>query len=155
MPESNRSEITILLGLPGSGKSTLLKEIEDQYDFICDDYRAGSKDNIGIFENSRCYDELIERLNRGEKCLISDIKFCQESYQREIIEKLKKVLPEFSEAQIRFIAFENNPEKAIKNAIKRNRHTLPTEINHILEFSKSYHIPEDSKILEIINSLEG
>ena len=99
------SEIVFIIGLPGSGKSYLCNQYKARgYTIIDDPSVILSKDHI----KATCL------LNN--KVVISDPYLCDPSS----LQFLKTNLSRLGNVYFRFVYFENNPEKCLRNIEYRN-----------------------------------
>lgn len=91
----------MVVGLPASGKSTFLQTITGSSDIILDDFVTP--------------DQVREALKTGERIILSDPMFCLDTIRNAVI----KLFKEESPIELEIIYFENNKEKALKNASLR------------------------------------
>ena len=137
---TGKKKTIIILGLPGSGKSYLAKKIQEEnpnMDYkIYDDYEfRKAAENFGI-ENQIISDAMI---------MFSGLT---DSRKKEI---------EDAGAELEIIYFENDPEKAFSNVIRRNKsgeseqHQKLISKLEVLDMSNRYKdtIPTDAKVIPI------
>lgn len=116
--------IYLIIGLPGSGKTTLLNKFKRTY--VVDD----------ITDIKQLPDSSVKRI------AISDPYLCRSQLLNRAIHILKDKYPKHI---IKTIEFENNPDKALKNAQKRNNKKVIYLINSL---SKEYKT-NNKKVLSI------
>ena len=120
-------KIILFVGLPGSGKTTLAQSMMDNNSFLIDDPNRDTEIfNKAIGSNK-------------EKILVCDpllIKSSRITVERFFEKKFKGA------TTFEWIYFENNPEAAWNNHLKRNE-TDPRDISHsfFMNLSKLYIIP--------------
>lgn len=123
-----------IAGLPGSGKTTLMSLFDQNSVHVFDDINRDW--NGGIFTAKEC-------LSRNETVIVSDIIFCEKKWRTALENALGM--------RAQWICFENNPEKAKKNALKRNRPSLKRELDLIEGITKTFE-NEPLRIYEAIDS---
>jgi RNase adaptor protein for sRNA GlmZ degradation len=115
-----------IAGLPGSGKSSLIRELEADAYICYDDVNRDWKGNIPKARTEA---------QRGKNVAVSDIMFCEESWQRRLEEELG--------VPVQWIFFRNDLWQCAKNCLYRfmfeKRHRpLQEEIRKICELSARY-----------------
>lgn len=142
-----KTEIILIVGLPGSGKSHYIKGLTEQDNFsVFDDFYSKAEESK--IESSVYYDDLIEILDKGGKCIISDIVFCQKNR----LDEIKKFINENCKVEfdLKIHFFKNDPENCRKNIIKRGVEKINGEISFIESNGKNYLIGEDAdKIIDV------
>ncbi len=137
------STLTLIAGLPGSGKTTLLEA--GKYEAIYDDFYAtqpisdekGVSANKNPLQNTR-FSQLIGDLLANRHTAVSDIAFCAARYRNDFLAAVFTAVPD---VEVRFIFFDNDPERARRNVTHRNRQDrLEKELQLIDELSKQYSI---------------
>jgi predicted kinase len=108
-------------GLPGSGKTTLLDLFDRMQVHVFDDINR---------DWGRGIEAVKDRLSRGQSVVVSDIFFCQKRWRTAFEDAVGM--------KAQWICFENNPEKARKNATKRNRRCLDRELDFIEKLTKTF-----------------
>jgi AAA+ superfamily predicted ATPase len=142
---TNKKKTILILGLPGSGKSYLAKKIQMENPNM--DYKIYDDNQIRkALENSGM-----------ENQIISDgpIMFDYRLYTDIPYSTIKKIKDSGAELEIMY--FENDPEKAFSNVIRRNKSGESTPFQRliskydILQISDKYKriIPSDAKIIPI------
>lgn len=119
-------DIVLIAGLPGSGKTHLGISLQDAgYHFI-DDLRSS------------------EQIVYSDRLAIACVDFCDEGVRKKAEEDLRN---KFKSANIRWVFFENAPDKCRRNVELRNdgRHVLPT----ISALSRIYRIPSGSQFVPV------
>lgn len=122
--------LIILVGLPGSGKTWYAQNVL-KYDYFIDDPK-------GFFDFPTDVNGTI---------VIADPHLCSEHL------RAKSILPVmYPKHSIKWIFFENNPEKCRKNVEYRSKNGDNRNVLKCIEhLTKLYTIPDGSEIIEIWN----
>ena len=115
--------IILLIGLPGSGKTHYGNSLISSKNKFIDDIKEFSSISDALKE----YDELI----------VSDPYLCIDYYRECAVKLFKENFPEIS---LKWIFWENNPEKAYKNVVNRNDGRVISK-NFVFDLSKKYNPP--------------
>lgn len=120
--------ITLLVGLPGSGKTWYANNVLE-YDEFLDDPKS-------FFDFPKTVNGHL---------VIADPLLC---YAHA---RAKTILPYMYPGEtIKYIFFENNPEKCIKNVEYRTKNGDNRDVLKPIQYlSKMYTIPEDAEIIQI------
>jgi GTPase SAR1 family protein len=103
----DNKDILFVVGLPGSGKSTLFKSY----------YKATHNILDSFLTSPDYFDRITTWVNKGKKCVVTDIMLCDGMFLNNLITKTKN---SFQGIKIGVIYFENNPHKCAQNIIKRS-----------------------------------
>lgn len=133
----NNNNLIIVVGLPASGKTTYCINNFPDYKMY-DDF-------IKNFYNNNLIDKLKNNINK--KIIINDPRLCD---PRIFIKYIKIFLNYVSLSKIKFIFFENAPEKCITNSKKRNEKKDTNLMNTILNYSNIYRIDEIKNFINYI-----
>ena len=114
--------------------------------YIIEDFHANAKFNSIEFENSKYASELLDRLENGVNCGVADIFFCKASGRNAFIEVINDNI---KDVQIEYHCFENNPETCKHNVVIRNRKGVQNELLRIDEFTESFEILENYKMMPV------
>ncbi|SRR6266851_10033102 len=135
---------TFILGLCGSGKSCLAKQIQKE---------SGAKVlDEGFIVTPRMQQELVEELRNGRDCIVVEITLCREDVRQEFIPWLLRHVPE---AQIKWICFRNDLEKANANAWRRPDRDPAGHIaiNHWV--AQNYTYPPGAEVIDVYEDKAG
>lgn len=141
--------VTFLVGLPGSGKTELGKRMLEQ------DKCATFYDDISYQDQSKptstdqLFFEALKRAKPSDSFIVADVYLCEKPIRDMAVKTVRTLNPH---ACIRWIFFENSPEKCIRNVAHRNDGR--EVIGSIERFSKSYVIPP-GPVREIWQSTTG
>jgi predicted kinase len=141
--------VLLVAGLPGSGKSTYLRELELVGWLKFDDFKANAIGNSSTFQNARRFEELVECLRDGRRCVVSDIDFCKTDSREEAERILRARVPNL---ELAWCFFANDEEACETNAKRRNRTSLPRDLAKLKEYSEVYNIPEAATIRDVVDS---
>lgn len=123
---NNKTNITIVTGLPGSGKTHYLNSKEGM---IMDD-----QDFLDIPSQN----DLV-----SHNLYISHPLLCLKQNQQQLIDQIEKHYQNFT---IDFVCFENNPKQSLYNSQKRYNKDVTGLISYL---SKRYYIPEKAFVLPV------
>jgi hypothetical protein len=127
--------VTFILGLCGSGKSWLADRIV-----------AAGKFDEGFFGDCAKYDVLVEKLSRGNDCVVVEIEYCRQEHRQEIVSQVSRAVPGVN---INWLCIENDLFKANKNCRERSNKGDPEAHIAINErLSQSYTYPDDGVIFK-------
>ena len=133
----------IILGLCGSGKSLLATELES----------AGClKFDEGVYKwwAGSSYGKLMTAIADGKDCVIVDIAYIVERERAELVADIRAHRPD---AKVRWICFENDPERANENCRRDPRRT-PEQIASNLKqnalLTRGYSFPAGAEIRPIV-----
>lgn len=128
-----KQSIICIAGLPCSGKSFKTKEFKDLGYQIIDDPKI---DDIYAIDST---------IANGNNVVIADTFFCLDVCRQNATEILSS-----AGIKIKWLFFENNMEKCLKNYKHRKNHDDLRNIeNTIRIFTKAYTIPSDAEVIEI------
>lgn len=117
-----KCHVMIVVGLPGSGKTSFLKDtFGERYSTNCfDDFHSEACRDNSAFEYSRCFGALMQRMQAGEKCAISDVAFCEAERLKAAKVGLEKIAHNFGlQLEIEEVNFANDPNACRHNVIHR------------------------------------
>jgi tRNA uridine 5-carbamoylmethylation protein Kti12 len=144
------AKLIVIAGLPGSGKSHRIRAVKDKFAGICvEDFHANAINHSPKFEHSRHYTDLISSLSNSKDCLIADIAYCESDRRLEVERTVRREIPN---VVIEWEFFENAPVKCEDNCRRRNRSSLPREIELIRDLSQKYLIPEGALVLSVFQN---
>ena len=126
----NNNCFLILVGLPASGKTIY-------------GLNLAKRNNCLILDDPQSINDILNFISKENKGIICDPLMCLKSMRDDLIKKSK--LKFSNSKKIKFIYFENNPNKCLINDLKRNKQANLD----ILYFSSLYHIPKNSNVLKI------
>lgn len=132
--------IKVYVGLPASGKSYYIDKEKDDKAEVLDDVFTLSPNCLTYY--------IDEYIKNGKNIFIADPRLCEES-QRD---KLNHIIYECGyDEEIRWIYFENDADKAIKNLNYRQRNGDKRVVSKlwIKDLSKRYTIPAGIEPLTI------
>lgn len=148
------TQLIIVAGLPGAGKSTYIRELKDanEVESVYDDYFATQfnekvetkKDidrNKNPLQNTR-YSQLVQDLSEGKTVLVSDIVFYIPRHRNTFI---SAIIDAVVDVEFRFVFFEIDLEKSIKNIELRNS---PDRVE--IEKELAIEIARRAKAIEVI-----
>ena len=113
-------KVTVIAGLPGSGKTTLLRR--DYSDVprkrIFDNYMkdSGAPTNSPHLAKMEKRDALLWYLKAGDDCIVTDIQFIGRTFHERFVSDIQK---EVSGIEVERIAFKKQPERNLKNIVRR------------------------------------
>jgi|WetSurMetagenome_2_1015567.scaffolds.fasta_scaffold269440_1 hypothetical protein len=142
------AKVILIAGLPGSGKTEYGKTLEQQGIWFISDFNKDAINDDFRFPYSQHYGELIRRLQAGETCAIADIDFCRQEAQQEAEACIRAMV---KDVEIEWRCFENDPQKCLENARRRNRPTFAAEEEKIRRYSHDYKILPHQKIFPIFD----
>jgi|SRR5450432_2273365 predicted kinase len=132
-------KLIIVVGLPGASKSTLLERKSSSLTAMCiDDFHANAINDSSLVRDSRHFARMIDALQTGHDCMITDIAFC-EQHRRELLSDT--VSRELGAVLVEWIFFENAPDKCIRNIRERNRPSLISDLAELDRLLLLYSIP--------------
>lgn len=136
----NLQTITFIVGLPASGKSVLLSKLCKENNFTLG-FDDPQEDSLEL---------AIEMLKNNLNIVFADCSLCIEENRTTAIKIITDVCPSI---EIKWIFFENSPEKCYKNLKTRvnsgDTRDVETDIRVL---SESYTFIKDSEIREIYQS---
>lgn len=129
--------LTFILGLCGSGKTWLADRIV-----------AARKFDEGFLRDADQHAALFECLRNNQDCVVVEISYCDASYRKQILEKLKTAnIPGMT---ITWLCIENDLYRANKNCRERTNKGDPEEhIKINQELSRFYTYPDGGVILKM------
>jgi len=143
MTTSLHPVVVIVLGLSGSGKSKLASELE----------AAGFlKFDEGVYKwwSGSSYGKLMTSVANGKDCVVVDIAYMVERERAELIADLRAQRPD---ADVRWICFENNLERANENCRRDRRRTPEQVVGNLKQnalLTRGYSFPRGAEIREIV-----
>jgi hypothetical protein len=142
------ARVLIVAGLPGSGKTPYLGRLRAEGWEIFDDFKADAHNDSPLFKSARRYDELIEALRNGRKCVVSDLAFCRTT-DRQDAEKVLRA--EGGDLVLDWQFFAKDPEQCANN-IRRAASSRPPEprLAKLKEFSSLYSAPTGAALMPIL-----
>jgi predicted kinase len=139
-------ELTAVVGLPGAGKSTLLRQMRCSVAGLCiEDFHADAKGNSAAVEDSRQHHALVEAIRAGHDCVIADIAFCCPQRRHALQQRLSRDVG----VEIRWVYFENAPDKCRRNILRRARESQKADLEALERFAAVYSIPDGVTPLQI------
>jgi hypothetical protein len=143
-PDSLHTEVVpriiLLGGLPGSGKTPHIDQLSQDGWELYDDFQANAYDNSPRFPKARRYAELIQSLRRGQRCVVSDIRFVCADYRADAQQVLQKAVGELA---LDWRLFAKDPLQCAKNiqSVAGQRPAEP-RLAALEEFSRKYSLPQ-------------
>lgn len=116
---------------------------------VFDDFKANAYDNSPAFQKSVNFRALLAALKDGLKCAVADIDFCKETSQKEAESVLRTEVPS---VRIDWEFFANDPRACEANVRRRRRPALQADLGKLWEYSASYYIPKNARILPVGDS---
>lgn len=135
---SNIQNIYIIIGLPGSGKTTYAKQLLSPSAILIDDFFVIYSSTVNLPWTTKIK-------NDTKNIIITDCHCCIEAYQKKLNQLISSFFPN---ANITWIMFENNKEKALYNSKHRKNYksvAISTQI-----FSEYYYIHKKCTIVKPI-----
>ena len=136
-------EILLVAGLPGSGKTMYLSRLGRDGWSVFDDFKANARADSKEFRNAEKFDELIESLRRGLRCVVADIDFCDRNSRDEAESVLSKEVPE---SEICWCYFAHDADACRRNINRRNRSSQKSELMNLTKYSSLYSIPDGARV---------
>lgn len=124
------TKVICIVGLPGSGKTNLANLL------------ASGRPDVCVVDDITSLDQLPEP-GLFEVVIITDPNFCITDVR---VLAASKLVERYNNA-VSYVFFENDPEKAIRNVVRRNDGRPVFQSIRML--SKVYRIPEDVTIMPI------
>lgn len=98
MQEAGDAPLTVGLillgGLPGAGKSPYVCELKREGWRAFDDFQTKAQNNSSAFGASRWFNELVEALRAGQRCVVADIRVCEHSYRIDADRTIRAAVPD-------------------------------------------------------------
>ena len=131
--------VTAIAGLPGSGKTSLAERLARERGCV-------------LRDDPRCDDlpKIAETIAEGRDIVIADQALCRQSARDALV---KFVRSHDFNAEINWIYFENDPEKALTNDSRRPKERRSTFL--IAELSLEYVIPDGASTVPVWEEREG
>ena len=131
--------IILIVGLPGSGKSYLADQINKE-----------SRGKFLVINDPKYFKQIAKSVDQD--LIITDPHLCFENNRKLAIKKIKSLNPN---CKIKWIFFENDPQKCLENSERRNRlNKNSKEVKSFInKFCDYYTIPDSFKPLKVFSVL--
>ena len=141
-PAYVKHDVVILIGLSGSGKSEKARELSRLGHCLFDEYCQHTPENhLGRPDLSPRRDDLIRSIFAGNKCVITDVQFCDARVLNSLELDLRRASPD---VVIKRIYYKKDPEQCRANLM-----VLPKPPQHrikaIDDYKDGYFPPEDAR----------
>lgn len=149
---TERSAVTVIVGLPGSGKSFLVAELKavDPDLVEADDFHSSSVDDSPLPEASRYAAKIRTAVGEGRGVVISDIALCEWPRRTMLTTWLKTLSPQ---PEVTWIFFENDLQQCLLNVEGRPGRDAERDAAAARTFSPTYLPPGDTR--PVYKSPEG
>ena len=141
-PDDFQYDVMVIIGLFGSGKSREAKGLSQLGHSLFDEYCQHTPEkHLGRPDLSPRRDDLIRSIFAGNKCVITDVQFCDARFLDSLELDIVRNCPNFA---IKRIYYKNDSEQC-----KANLKALPNPPQHRLkaidDYTHIYRPPEDAK----------
>lgn len=141
-PNYFQYDVVVIIGLSGSGKSHEAKGLSQLDHRLFDEYCQHTPGNhLRRPDLSPKRDDLIRSILAGNKCVITDVQFCDAQVLDSLEADLRRNCPNVA---IERIYYKNDPEQC-----KANLNALPNPPQHRLkaidDYTHIYRPPDDAK----------
>jgi hypothetical protein len=141
------AKVVFILGLAASGKTTLLKKMKEQHsDLFTVDEGFNPLDPGQTETFQRNYEAVRDNLRRGTNCAVVEAGLCIDAVREEVLRRLRR---DVVGLEIDWRCFKNEPEKAMKNVMRRGDKDIAGFRTNIYHVSRLYTFPAGAEILPI------
>jgi hypothetical protein len=148
-----KTKLTIICGLPGSGKSKWIEDHKGEFPgCVSDDFHANAIDDDSALRKSRDFNKLKKALQEGRNSCIADIAYCGSAHRETITRELEAIRGEM-DFEIRWVAFEKDPDACLLNILKDPKRTGERRydrIRKVMELYRKYSpVPEWAEVVPV------
>lgn len=150
------SKLIALYGLPGSGKTHHLKFYRENGYRVFDDFMNKSINDNRDFRFSRHFEDIVSTLRAFEPCIITEIRFCEDAFRRDVSRILAELVPRLS---IQWHCFDCRTPAAVgfcRDNVLFRAETTGAGVEHALSeidrFFPDYSVEEGAIIHNVVDA---